>query len=204
MKKIEKYQKILKNFNYIYTTDIRFKYSDIVLFREYQTRLYAWKQELNLNTPDFFNKSKEYHNLLADLFQDWESKVIPFDDIINDLKKLGIPFVDNTLRDFQGFLLSLYVNWEILKKDNTEINNYTYLKHPYFPIYKIILRGGLIQLVHNKFMIDNKIYLRYDNQFSLPSLEDDFLNYIDSNVTDFPNQEKVNQLWENFKSSTLK
>lgn len=196
----EKYKSILVSMNQLVVhKPVLFKFSDILLFREYQTRLFQWNKEVDLNCLDYFNKNKRYHNLFRHLFDNWETKIIPFAQVLNDLVNLGVPHISYSIRDYQGYLLSLYINWEILKNDPS-ILKYTSLKHPYEPIYKMCLRGGVIQEDGNKYVIDyTKTYLRYDNQFTMPSIENDFLNFMDINCTDFPNQEKVNQLWNVFQ-----
>jgi len=175
-----------------------FKFSNIVLFREYQSRLFKWKQALNFDGLDFFNKRKGYHNLFLDLSPTWINEIIPEEVIIDDLKKSGVENIYYASREYQGYFIYLYLNWEIFKS-KPEIESHTTLKHPYQPVFKIISRGGRISFsTDNKFDIDHRTYLKYDNSFQLPSLDDRFLDFIDQNATDFPNQERVNQLWQRF------
>ena len=58
-------------------------FSKILLFREYQSRLYAWKVKLQFDGNDFFNKKKSYHNLFLDLSPSWINSLKSEEDIEN-------------------------------------------------------------------------------------------------------------------------
>ncbi len=68
-------------------------------------------------------------------------------------------------------------------------------------LYHLFCRGGRIYRSDNKFVINKVTYLKYNNDFKLPSTDDRFLDFIDKLSNSFPNQEKVNQLWEQFKQN---
>jgi hypothetical protein len=177
-----------------------FRYSSILLFREYQSRLFSWKYELGFNGKDLFNKKKSFHNIFLDISPAWLNEIITEEKLAIDLELMGVLHTRHTFRDYSVFFLCMYINWELFK-DKSEIRIHENLPHPYLPVFKILKRGGNIFNSEGKFEIDNgQTYLQYNNDFELPSMQDDFLDYIDSQVFDFPNQEKVNQLWENFKS----
>lgn len=177
----------------------RFTVSNILLFREYQSRLYSWKMALNYSNGGFFNKTKSYHNLFLNLLAPWVSEMISEETVVRDLTNLGVPNLSTAQREYRGFFLYLYTNWQVFK-DNVEIQKHSsYLKPPYEPIARIFFRGGTIGSSDNLFVIDNDTYRKHGNDFTLPSTNDGFLDYIDENCTDFPNQNKVNQLWANFQ-----
>lgn len=184
------------------------KISHILLFREYQFRLFSWKRELKYDGPDYFNKSKDYHNLFIDLSPNWFNEIISEETIINDLKYLGIKNIYSGFRVSQGYLLHLYINWELFK-NRPEIQLIAKLKEPYEPVLKIISDGGFIDIVERRFEINFRTYFS-NNYFQLPSIKDEFLGYIDANFSnDFADQEKINQLkinqlWEEFNSQRTK
>jgi len=179
---------------------IGFRYSDILLFREYQGRLFKWKKALNADNFDLFNKKKAFHNLFIDLNPSWLEDLISEEMVVKDLTILGFKNVYSSFRDYYGFFICMYINWEIFK-EKKEIKTYDWLDHPYEPVFKIIMRGGSISNSELKFVIDGQTYMKYDNNFKMPSVSENFLEFIDDVCRDFPNQEKVNQLWEEFQNN---
>lgn len=180
--------------------ETKFVFSNVLLFREYQSRLFVWKLALNFDGNDFFNKKKSYHNLFINLNPVWVEELIPEEQIVKDLNSSGWNFIRSGFREFMGYFMFLFVNWEVFKVKE-EINQFIDLPHPYEPLFMILRRQGLIDFSDNKFVINERTYLKYDNNFRLPSIEDDFLNFIDTKSTDFPNQEVVNSLWKEYESS---
>jgi len=107
-----------------------FRFSGIMLFREYQSRLFKWKNKLNIGGPDFFNKSKSYHNLFIDLSPNWLAEIFSEEVIVNDLKGMGVKNINYGLKEYQGYFIHLYLNWEIFKA-KAEITTHKDLAHPY-------------------------------------------------------------------------
>ncbi|SHE48329.1 hypothetical protein [Pedobacter caeni] len=200
MDTLNKYQQELNKLLYLKNRKPeKFRFSTILLFREYQTRLFTWKKALNLDNLSMFNRDKQFHNLFIDLAPDWLEELITEQKVVEDLKSEGFDYVKFTHRHYDGFFVSMFLNWELFK-DKPEIQLYSILPHPYEPVCKIFSRGGTIANIHSAFEIDrDETYRKHNNNFKLPSLNDDFLTYIDHHVTDFPNQELVNQLWEKFR-----
>lgn len=179
--------------------DLKFRYSNILLFREYQSRLYMWKKILKLDHFDDFYKGRSSHNLFIELAPNWISELIQEEQVFNDLQNLGFNNLIATFRQYDAFFVSMYINWEIFK-DKPEIQIFSELPHPYEPVFKIFSRGGTISNIHSAFEIDRQeTYIKHNNNFKLPSLNEDFLDFVDSNVSDFPNQELVNELWDEFQ-----
>lgn len=205
MDTITKYQQELNKI--IHLKDLRketFRFSSILLFREYQSRLFKWKMALDLDRFGLFNKNKQFHNLFIDLSPTWLDEIISEKKVVEDLNALGFDHLASTFRHYDGFFISMFLNWEIFK-DKPEIQIHGDLLPPYEPAFKIFSRGGSIVNVELLFKIDGgATYRTHDNTFKLPSLSDDFLAYIDESVIDFPNQELVNELWEKFKSNNSK
>lgn len=74
--------------------------------------------------------------------------------------------------------------------------------NPFRPTFRIVERRGLVMLFHGEYQIGD-IIVRAKMDFELPSISDEFLDYIDSkcplNMTiGIPNQERVNELWNEF------
>ena len=98
----------------------------------------------------------------------------------------------------------LFIYWNLLIEKNG--NPYKELPNPYEPVFKIIIRGGDIVYSEGFFTIsriDIGNNLKTLNLI-LPSLDDNFLDYIDSKCKlvgsdGIPNQERVNELWEEFQ-----
>lgn len=196
----DKYRQEVDKITYLKNVDKpTFRFSNILLFREYQSRLYAWKDRLNFKGEDLFNKSRPFHNLFNDLSPNWIDNVISEEKIIKDLEILGV-CVDSSTRYFDGFFVSMLLNWEIFK-DTSEIKVHSDLPHPYKPVFQIISRGGSV-IYQDMYLVIDSIgtYLKHNGNFKLPSLDENFLAYVDKNVISFPNQTLVNELWEQFKA----
>lgn len=180
-----------------------FRYSHILLFAEYQNRLFKWKTVLKNEKFYLFNKDKSFHNLFLDLSPLWINELISEEKVVYDLKELGFSRVHLTHRDYYGFFFAMYLNWEIFK-ERAELKKHDNLPHPYETIYTMFCRGGDIFNGERNFEIDNTSYIKHDNIFELPSLSNEFLDFVDEETADYkfglryPIQEKVLQLWQNF------
>lgn len=202
MKTIDKYNQELGEI--LYLKDVKkeeFRFSNILLFREYQSRLFAWKYAIKSSRSSRFNKDKNFHNLFIDLAPDWIDELIPEQKVVEDLNKLGFNTLYHSFRDYEGFFISMFLNWKIFE-ERPEILKYQNLPHPYEPVFNMLKRGGSIYYISMKFFIDNRMtYREYDYDFTLPSLGEDFLDFVDRNVSDFPNQELINELWIKFQKN---
>ncbi len=178
----------------------QFKFSDTLLFREHQTILFQWKRALNneVGGGASFSGSKSFHNLFLDLSPEWKNEIFSLELVTDDLTRLGFQEIPLHFRHFNGFFLCMYLNWEIFK-GYPEITKFSWLPHPYEAVFKIVIRGGSIFSYKGVIDIDDRAYIYYDGKFRLPSTDDKFLDFIDERCTDYPNQEKVNQLWADFQ-----
>lgn len=145
-----------------------------------------------------FTRVKSFHNLFLDLSPDWKNEIFSEEVVIDDLKRVGFQDISRVPRHLNGFFLCMYLNWEVFK-GYPEITKFSDLANPYEAVSKIVIRGGSIFTYQGFFEIDNRSYLYYDGKFRLPSTDDKFLDFIDERCTDYPNQEKVNQLWVDFQ-----
>jgi len=180
-----------------------FRYSHILLFAEYQSRLFKWKTVLKNESFYLFNKDKSFHNLFLDLSPLWINELIPEEKVICDLNELGFSRVHLTHRDYYGFFVAMYLNWEIFK-EYAELKKHDSLPHPYETVYMMFCRGGDIFNGEKKFEVDSRTYIKHDHRFELPPLTTEFLDFVDAETAthshgmNYPDQEKVFQLWQKF------
>jgi len=174
--------------------------SSILLFRDYLNRLFTWKKILK---NDFkLIKSQEFHNLFLDLNPIWINELVSEEKIISDLKEFNI-FIKSG-RFYDSLFVYLYINWELFQS-HVEISEYN-LPNPYEPCLKIIKRVKNIYSHNGVFEIGNISFKNLEKYYSytLPSTDDNFLNFIDENynykINKIPNQEETNQLWQEFQS----
>jgi hypothetical protein len=166
------------------------------------TRLHIWKNELH---TEFINFDAINLNLFNDLHinigedSDIEETMF-YNEYINFLRQ---NFNLNNLRNKNYLFIYLFIYWE-LYKDSEEIKKYSYLEHPYESIVKIVARKNMVYK-REGVNVSNITMRSFSKPFKLPSLDDDFLDYIDSKCKlvgsdGIPNQERVNELWEEFQS----
>ena len=177
------------------------KVSSILLFKDFMTRLHIWKNELH---TEFINFDAINLNLFNDLHinigedSDIEETMF-YNEYINFLRQ---NFNLNNLRNKNYLFIYLFIYWE-LYKDSEEIKKYSYLEHPYESIVKIVARKNMVYK-REGVNVSNITMRSFSKPFKLPSLDDDFLDYIDSKCKlvgsdGIPNQERVNELWEEFQ-----
>ncbi len=173
------------------------KVSSILLYKDFIRRLYLWKTELNL--PFLMYGKKEIFNLLNDINPVWLNDLVSFEDyeqyIINNYTYSS--------SNLNYFFLYLFIYWEFYK-NSEEIQEYNYLEQPYESVIKIFANKN--NIYKRDVIIISGVSIIYGNKdFKLPSLDDNFLNFIDSKCklmgsNGIPNQERVNELWEEFQS----
>ena len=177
------------------------KVSSILLFKDFMTRLHIWKNELH---TEFINFDAINLNLFNDLHinigedSDIEETMF-YNEYINFLRQ---NFNLNNLRNKNYLFIYLFIYWE-LYKDSEEIKKYSYLEHPYESIVKIVARKNMVYK-REGVNVSNITMRSFSKPFRLPSLNDNFLDYIDSKCKlvgsdGIPNQERVNELWDEFQ-----
>lgn len=199
MTMINKYNDLLESFKEKFDQAPKMNHaSSILLFRHYLHVLLEWKKLLG-NDSEYI-KSPEAHNLFLDLNPDWLQELKPFEEFYQDLLGMGINV--GTGRSRESTFIYLFICWEMYK-DKPEISQYN-LPNPYEAVIKIVEREKSIMSHHAQFVINDITFLNREKyrDFKLPSLEDAFLDFIDSKY-DFkknkiPNQTETNQLWEEF------
>lgn len=147
-----------------------YKYSNLILFKDYVSRLTLWKERLEVNNR--YLKTRESHNIMIYL-NDFYKK------IFNEEPKVIIR------RNFNSTFLHLYVCWEIFD-DIFNFSKEEKLPKPYESIIKVILKGGFVSIYNGVYEIDiyslliGSIVEGKDKLF-LPTLEDGFLDLLDNN-----------------------
>lgn len=197
----EKLNSQMDKFVFTYGTSYEYienhKVSSILLYKDYLRRLITWKKALN--APELGFRERVHNNLFNYLNPNWKDEIISFDEFRKKfVKRFKITNLPNG-----PYILDLFINWEIFK-ERDEILMYDNLEHPY---------EGVIKIIKNKDYIFNREFLVIGNvtiakyksvNFKLPSIEDEFLNYIDSKFKltgndGIPNQQVVDNLWDEFK-----
>ena len=175
--------------------------ASILLFRHYLTNLFKLKKELG-NDSNFI-KSPNSHNIFLELNPSWLEELKDLESFYEDLRKYNIKF--STGRFLDGLFIYLFVYWEIYK-DTNEIKNLQ-KENIYLPLIKIIERVNTIYTQNAQFEIGGITFRNAEKyrDFKLPSLNDDFLDFINSKYSseygiDIPNQDETNLLWEEFKN----
>lgn len=176
--------------------------ASILLFRHYLTNLFQLKRKLG--NDSIFIKNQNSHNIFLELNPSWLEELKDLESFYEDLRKYNIKF--STGRFLDGLFIYLFIYWEIYK-DTNEIKD-LHTENIYFPLIKIIERVNTIYTQNAQFEIGEITFRNAEKyrDFKLPSLNDDFLNYINSKYlleygVDIPNQKETNQLWEEFQKS---
>jgi hypothetical protein len=176
--------------------------SNVLLFRDYLTRLDNWKVALGeAGDKIYIGKGRNYHNLFLSIKADWVEEIKTQEDFNKDLiNEAQISFKGG--RFYDDMFIYLFTYWELCK-NNIEINEIN-LPHPYEPAFKIIGRCEFMYTQNANIQIDNYTINNLEKYFNflMPSLDYDFLDYIDSIClvdNKIPNQIETNELWERFQ-----
>ena len=178
--------------------------ANILLFKHYLQTMYKWYDRLSLEWDYKITKRKEGHNLIEIINPILSNELIDMEyfrsNLLNDTS-----FNTSKYREFDYLFVYLSVYWNIL--EDTYFSQYKDLPKPYEAPLKILLRGGHIFYNDTYYNVSGIDIRKSDKtlNFILPSLENDFLDYIDSRCRligsdGIPNQERVNELWEEFQS----
>ncbi len=204
MKEIDKkFQKELKKILPLGKLEKSSRISHILLFKEYRRRLILWWKELG---RDFVSPPKErsQQNLLPLIFPENYKSFKDIDEFrVNDLDKTN--FNTSKYRGFDYLFIYLFIYWEIFE-DSEQLKKYNSLPHLYLPVMRIVQRGGTISQYGGYFIISNMEVSRNPkyNSFILPSMDDDFLDYVDDrcggNTMNIPSQDEIDLLWKEYNS----
>ena len=180
--------------------------SNVLLFRDYLRKLDECKIRLGGESDKIFlSKGKKFHNVFLLIKSSWSEQMKTQQDFNNDLRDMkNIDLKGGRFHD--DLFVYLYFCWEVYG-ECIEIKE-TSLSNPYEPVMRIIERSEFIYSHSGNIIIDDVTINNLEKyyHFQMPSLEYDFLDYIDEIFTSsgasyggIPNQEKTNQLWEEFQ-----
>ncbi|KAF2081309.1 hypothetical protein [Flavobacterium sharifuzzamanii] len=178
--------------------------SGILLYKDYLSKMYEWYVALGIEEKWLINiyKTKDGHNLFHLLAPEFKNNLIDLEDFrVNYLNDITI--LNSKYRGFEYIYVYLYIYWQIFK-NSPSFEKYQNLPDPYEPVIKILLRGNHVYKGEMSTIEVDNLPIKRQTDFRLPSLDYDFLEYIDeicirSGSGGIPNQEKTNQLWEDFK-----
>lgn|SRR5690606_18920148 len=198
---LEELDKLYREMPSVFDLNNNKKVSSILLFKDYIHQLRMWKEKLNITYPPF-GYLPSGNNLILDINQDLKNKMMPIMEFYNSF--IGDYSFDENLRigttRYLNYLFVYYfIYWEVLKNEE-EFNGYNDSENPY---------RGLVKLISNDSIYSREgvniagVTINFNKSLVLPSLDDDFLKFIDSKYkltmdNKIPNQEEVNQLWEKF------
>lgn len=202
---LEKYYEIIDNVIInLRKFDKHNRVSNILLFRDFLNKLNKLTIMLGYesNLSNYKADIRKFSNLFNYFSSDWIKEIKTQEEFNIDLLERGFKVKGGRYKD--DLFIYLYVYWELCKdlKEIKSLCNY----NPYLPVIKIIERCEVIFTHSGNLEIDNFTFnnLEKYHSFQLPSLDYDFLDYIDETCMKYgrgevPNQEKTNQLWEEFK-----
>ncbi len=191
-------------------------HSNALLFRNYLNTMKRWCETLNVGFSYNLMRYKDRNDLIQILFPELRKELLDIELFrLNLLDEISINI--NKYRGFDYLYLYYYIYWNLLKEEYPTIfEPYQHLPHPYESVYRLLLNGGSVQCFEGYLCVSaNQFYCEISKDtasvdFSLPSMEEGFMNYCDVQYkllvpgggysTDILNQEKVDELWEEYKS----
>lgn len=180
--------------------------SNILLFKDYLSRIKLWYEELGLVFSFDIIRNKDKNDLVKLLFPEIYEELLEIEFYRNNLLD-DFNIGKNKYRSFDYLYIYLSIYWDLLKLQNKQIfEKYKHLPDPYDPVFKMIINGGGVLYREGYFNVSGIDISKKDKtiNFTMPSLDDSFLEYIDSHnkllgSDGIPNQEKVNELWQEYQ-----
>ena len=178
----------------------------ILLFKDFLSKMTEWNHSIGF-TDDWVNKISRQHDLLnivGIVAPDLLKNVISLNDFRSNTPQNGDTFNLSSAGSLDAGLIHGLFCWDIFK-NNSVFDKFKNLPNPYDAIKILYITGHYVDKSEpSKITIDSNFDVRRQTDFRLPSLDYDFLDYIDeqcqrSGSGGIPNQEKTNQLWEEFK-----
>lgn len=205
---MENFQKKLNEFkSQIKRRKIQTDTSGILLFKDFLSKMEEWNVTFDF-TENWVNKiSMQHHflNIVELIAPDLLKNVISLNDFRRNDPQKGDTFNLSSARGLDAGLIHALFCWDLFKNHLT-FENFDKLPDPYAPIKALYLRGHFVNKSDIRTItIDYITAIKKQTDFRLPSLDHDFLDYIDSvcerngGSGGIPNQERTNQLWEEFK-----
>lgn len=192
----------------IISSNLKYRTAGVLLFKDYLSKMHMWYKELGLLSEwdyNIYKTSEKGHNLLNFLTPELKNECIELQDFRHNY--LNDVLIDTKYESsFEYIFIYISIYWKLFQNEK-KIKQYSYLPNPYESVIKILQRGNHIYKGElNRIEIDNMPVKKVTN-FILPSLDNDFLNYVDTlkvryGSSDIPNQEEINQLWKEFQKIT--
>lgn len=196
-------------FNSIYNEFLKGKYltptsvntASVLIFKEYLKSMRLWYEALGIYEEKWYYiyRLNEGHNLVHLIAPELLNNIDTLETFAKnyshfDRKSLDAPIVYG------------YICWELFK-NYPQFEKYKDLPNPYENVVKIMQRGNYINRGEMKTIEINSLPITRDidlNKIYLPSVENDFLDFIDKKCkrmgsAGIPNPEKVEELWEEFQ-----
>lgn len=178
--------------------------ASFLLFKDYLTKMFTWYEVLGIqnNWENYIFRTKEGHNLIHLIDPKFMDNLINLEDFRTDyLNDTYLHKIKH--KGFEYIFVYYSIYWEIFKNES-KFESYINLPNPYESVIKILTRGNHIYKGEMSTFEIDRLTIKNDLGFKLPSLDNDFLDYIDevclrSGSAGIPNQEKTNQLWEEFQ-----
>lgn len=182
--------------------------SNILLLRDFFNKLDQCRIKLGQNSNRNLNGNiRKFSNIFLTISADWINELKTQEEFNLDLFERGYKVIGG--RAIDDLYLYLYVYWELCKEfDEIKVCDF----NPYLSVLKIIERSEMMYVHSGSLNIDLLTFNNLEKYYSyeLPSIEDDFLNYIDTlcmkanGQWEIPDQQKTNQLWEEFQKQKNK
>lgn len=182
--------------------------ASFLLFKDYLRKLYIWYKELNITSKwedSIYTKAGHSlthliaPNLILDIIDLEDFRINYLDDIVIDKSKY---------RGFEYIFIYYSIYWDIFK-GHPEFKKFSNLPNPYDSVIKILLRGSHIYRGEMGTIEVDNLPIKNDNTFILPSLDDNFLDFLDlkckrRDSLGIPSQLETNNLWVEFQNSKEK
>jgi hypothetical protein len=177
----------------------------VLLFKEYLKRMNEWYVAKNvIEKWHTIFRTDASHNLVYLIAPELLENIISLEEFKRTL--IDDDRFDRSRQGLDMPIVYAYLCWEIYKNNN-QFDDYRDLPNPYGPVMKILTRGNHIKRGEMATIEVDVLPIFKNLDFAktfLPSYDGDFLDYIDevcerSGSGGIPNQEKTNQLWEEFQ-----
>lgn len=185
--------------------------SNILLFKDYLTRMKLWYEELGLEFSFDVIRNKDKNDLIKILFPEVHEQLLEVEfyrrNLLDDFS-IGT----NKYRSFDYLYVYLSIYWDLLSNQNKQdFEKFSHLPNPYESVFKMIMNGGGVIYNEGFFNVSGVDIRKNDKtiNFIMPSLSEEFLKYIDSNCKllgsdGIPDQSMINELWESYQIVTNK
>lgn len=204
MKNIELiFEELYKRDPNIFELNNKNKVSSILLFKDYISKLKFWKDLLNKEYKPFGTSINiEENNIIKDVNLDFLKEMVSFDKFYSELKntfQVREDLVGGRIINY--FFIYLFIYWEVFKQRD-EMIEYKIYDNPYEGLIKLFKNDNIY--IREGINVSGVTMRNSSMNLKLPSLNDNFLDYIDSKCKlvgsdGIPNQERVNELWEEFQ-----